>query len=332
MLGHLGETLPFLLWRFDSRAKLYGVKLAKPPSRIHQAQYRGDDVGHVLGRAAQLHARRARPGPRDVRRRLSVRVGAGGGRVPRPRRRWRSRCGRTSPSATPRDISACPSRIAHSVHDQSPHRRRSRRNVSRPAARKISRVAIHAVPQREGGERRSLRHRRHDHVRHRGAGFHARRRAAAAMDPIAGDRRRSFPALPVAQAGRADHQRPRHSRPADARAGRLYDDGGQPRRGAAGRRPEGAFLGAAAVEHAARQDRGDRRHRRRRQRHRRIAQGAGHARHRRHPHAARGRGLRRDDRDRSAGRGGAPRRLPHQHAAGERRQYRHLRRRDLRAP
>ena len=36
-LGHLGETLPYLLWRFDSRAKLYGVKLAKPPSRLHQA-------------------------------------------------------------------------------------------------------------------------------------------------------------------------------------------------------------------------------------------------------------------------------------------------------
>jgi 2,3-dihydroxybenzoate decarboxylase len=32
MLGHLGETLPFLLWRFDSRAKLYGVKLHKLPS------------------------------------------------------------------------------------------------------------------------------------------------------------------------------------------------------------------------------------------------------------------------------------------------------------
>jgi 2,3-dihydroxybenzoate decarboxylase len=32
ILGHLGETLPFLLWRFDSRAKLYGVKLAKAPS------------------------------------------------------------------------------------------------------------------------------------------------------------------------------------------------------------------------------------------------------------------------------------------------------------
>jgi 2,3-dihydroxybenzoate decarboxylase len=32
VLGHLGETLPFLLWRFDSRAKLYGVKLKKKPS------------------------------------------------------------------------------------------------------------------------------------------------------------------------------------------------------------------------------------------------------------------------------------------------------------
>ncbi|MDC7787065.1 amidohydrolase family protein [Rhodoplanes sp. TEM] len=32
MLGHLGETLPYLLWRFDSRAQLYGVKLPQPPS------------------------------------------------------------------------------------------------------------------------------------------------------------------------------------------------------------------------------------------------------------------------------------------------------------
>lgn len=31
-LGHLGETLPFLLWRFDSRAKLYNVKLGRRPS------------------------------------------------------------------------------------------------------------------------------------------------------------------------------------------------------------------------------------------------------------------------------------------------------------
>ncbi len=36
-LGHLGETLPYLLWRLDSRAKLYGVKLAKPPSEYIRA-------------------------------------------------------------------------------------------------------------------------------------------------------------------------------------------------------------------------------------------------------------------------------------------------------
>jgi len=32
MLGHLGETLPFLLWRFDSRAAFQGLKLKKAPS------------------------------------------------------------------------------------------------------------------------------------------------------------------------------------------------------------------------------------------------------------------------------------------------------------
>ena len=32
LLGHLGETLPYLLWRIDSRAKLYGVKLKREPS------------------------------------------------------------------------------------------------------------------------------------------------------------------------------------------------------------------------------------------------------------------------------------------------------------
>jgi len=31
-LGHLGETLPYLLWRFDSRARLYGIKLQRQPS------------------------------------------------------------------------------------------------------------------------------------------------------------------------------------------------------------------------------------------------------------------------------------------------------------
>ncbi len=32
MLGHLGETLPFLLWRLDSRAAFHGLKLKKLPS------------------------------------------------------------------------------------------------------------------------------------------------------------------------------------------------------------------------------------------------------------------------------------------------------------
>jgi 2,3-dihydroxybenzoate decarboxylase len=33
VLGHLGETLPFQLWRFDSRSKPYGWNLPKPPSQ-----------------------------------------------------------------------------------------------------------------------------------------------------------------------------------------------------------------------------------------------------------------------------------------------------------
>ena len=32
MLGHLGETLPFLLWRLDSRATFHGLKLNRQPS------------------------------------------------------------------------------------------------------------------------------------------------------------------------------------------------------------------------------------------------------------------------------------------------------------
>ncbi len=40
VLGHLGETLPYLLWRFDSRAKLYGVKLAKQPSDYIRENFR----------------------------------------------------------------------------------------------------------------------------------------------------------------------------------------------------------------------------------------------------------------------------------------------------
>ena len=40
-LGHLGETLPFLLWRFDSRAgpDFYAIKLGKPPSHYFKENF-----------------------------------------------------------------------------------------------------------------------------------------------------------------------------------------------------------------------------------------------------------------------------------------------------
>jgi 2,3-dihydroxybenzoate decarboxylase len=40
-LGHLGETIPFLLWRFDSRAgpNFYNVKLGKPPSQYFKDNF-----------------------------------------------------------------------------------------------------------------------------------------------------------------------------------------------------------------------------------------------------------------------------------------------------
>jgi 2,3-dihydroxybenzoate decarboxylase len=38
VLGHLGETLPYLLWRFDSRAGIYGLKLKKRPSEYIREQ------------------------------------------------------------------------------------------------------------------------------------------------------------------------------------------------------------------------------------------------------------------------------------------------------
>jgi 2,3-dihydroxybenzoate decarboxylase len=64
LLGHLGETLPYLLWRLDSRAKLYGVKLRKEPS-----QYIRDNVAVTLSgmySAEPLHCALAALGPSRV--------------------------------------------------------------------------------------------------------------------------------------------------------------------------------------------------------------------------------------------------------------------------
>jgi 2,3-dihydroxybenzoate decarboxylase len=43
LLGHLGETLPYLLWRLDSRSKFYDVTLKKQPS-----QYIRDNMAVTL--------------------------------------------------------------------------------------------------------------------------------------------------------------------------------------------------------------------------------------------------------------------------------------------
>ena len=60
-LGHLGETLPYQLWRFDSRAKLYGVKLNKRPSDYIRDNIVVTTSGHVLVRADRLRDQGARP-------------------------------------------------------------------------------------------------------------------------------------------------------------------------------------------------------------------------------------------------------------------------------
>ena len=90
-LGHMGETLPFLLWRFDSRAgpDFYNVKLKNPPSHYIKDEHRDHDVGHVLGGAAQLRHRRARPRPHHVL-----------GRTTRSRRPRRPGTGSTARSST----------------------------------------------------------------------------------------------------------------------------------------------------------------------------------------------------------------------------------------
>jgi 2,3-dihydroxybenzoate decarboxylase len=43
LLGHLGETLPYLLWRLDNRSKFYDAKLRKEPS-----QYIRDNMAVTL--------------------------------------------------------------------------------------------------------------------------------------------------------------------------------------------------------------------------------------------------------------------------------------------
>ena len=79
MLGHLGETLPFLLWRFDSRAEFHGLKLKKPPSEYIRENIYVTTSGMCSAEPLDLQPQCARQRPRHVRRRLSVRAHRRGG-------------------------------------------------------------------------------------------------------------------------------------------------------------------------------------------------------------------------------------------------------------
>lgn len=75
-LGHLGETLPYLLWRFDSRITvLYGLKRADAQTAfgVHPRQHGGHQFRHVFARTDGLRHRRAGRGQCDVLGRLPVR-------------------------------------------------------------------------------------------------------------------------------------------------------------------------------------------------------------------------------------------------------------------
>ena len=56
ILGHMGETLPYLLWRLDSRSRMYarqGRAAERVPSEIIK-EHRGHDDGRVLARGAPV--------------------------------------------------------------------------------------------------------------------------------------------------------------------------------------------------------------------------------------------------------------------------------------
>ena len=193
MLGHLGETLPFLLWRFDSRAKLYSVKLAKAPSDyikqnivvttsgmcsteplncslaalgkdrvmfgadypFESAQEAGEFLDHTpLGAGAPGHA-----AMRDIRL-----------NIPSLQERARSNPGAAYAALDCfASLAMTTEFVMTKVLIVDVHAEMYRDRV----ARGISGAGILAVPQGGGGQPRAVRYRRDDHVRHRAAGFHA---------------------------------------------------------------------------------------------------------------------------------------------------------------
>ena len=121
ILGHMGETLPFLLWRFDSRAQLQvGKEIAAGVATVrhHQAQYRHHHRGRLrAGPPGRSHWRLGR-GQRDVLGRLPVRGHAGGRGLHRLRPDQRGAAG----EGLPRQCRAPAAPVVR------PRRCRSRRN------------------------------------------------------------------------------------------------------------------------------------------------------------------------------------------------------------
>ncbi len=96
VLGHMGETLPYILWRLDSRYKMLRHTNEHPdaPVRVRPAQHHDYHLRLLLERAAPLRHRRPRLGPYHVLRRLSLRVHVRGRPLHRERAAQRSRYGK----------------------------------------------------------------------------------------------------------------------------------------------------------------------------------------------------------------------------------------------
>ena len=86
-LGHMGETLavPAVALRQPHRPGFLQRRPEEPGVALHQAEHRDHHVRHVLGRAAELRDRRARPRPHHVLGGLSVREGGRGRALARHR-------------------------------------------------------------------------------------------------------------------------------------------------------------------------------------------------------------------------------------------------------
>ena len=253
-LGHLGETLPYLLWRFDSRAKLYGVKLKKQPSDYirenmvvtNSGMYSAEPLACALAALGHDRVMFGADYPFEA-------AHEGGEFLDRTPLDDAVRT-RRSPPAMPSGISACLTAVMDfaAAHDQqSSDRRPARRHLPRPAGCRISASCASCSRPRAAALPKSVSEidvligfgvdLKEDFFR-AATGLKWIQCLATGVDHLVRQ--------PALKPDIVHHQRARHPRRADARNGGLSDDGGEPRRAAAGRRPDGARLGPALLEPA----------------------------------------------------------------------------------